>query len=229
MPRNDQNTPLPSGLEKALRASQLEIAAAEAEFLKGRPARISSRYANLASDANPLSPYEAQLIDGSHDYDPDAIYTRSTNKFDHSSVMHTPFPRQVVSMIQAIVSSNLIPEYRTPHDFIRNAVIHQLHREQERFEQLPAALTLERMAAWVDQQEAEVANLDRITEDYIERMRTYREKERWEALEQLVGKAETVAEQFGNEWGDAIMVEIRKANFALGSARRDSDRERGDS
>lgn len=222
MPRNDQNVPLPKALEELLRQSQLEITATEAEFVTANRARVTSRYVNLAADDNPLSPYEEQLLDGSHDYDPDAIYTRSTNKFDHSSTMHTPFPRQVISMVQAIVSSNLVPEYRTPHDFIRNAVLHQLHREADRFEQITPALTIERMASWVDQQRAEVANLDKITEDYIDRMRTYRERERWEALAQLVPKAETVAEQFGNEWGDAIMVEVRKANLALGAQERNA-------
>lgn len=85
---------------------------------------------------------------------------------------------------------------------------------------MPHALTIERMAAWVDQQEAEVANLDRITEDYVNRMRAYRERERWEALEGLIAKAETVADQFGGEWGDALHEEIHRANVAITTAKR---------
>ena len=61
-----------------------------------------------------------------HQYDPARIYTRSTNKFDHSTPLTVGFPREVLALVGKIVSSGVWGEYRSNQDFVRDAVVHRL-------------------------------------------------------------------------------------------------------
>ena len=70
--------------------------------------------------------WESWMATPEHQYDPARIYTRSTNKFDHSTPLTVGFPREVLALVGKIVSSGVWGEYRSNQDFVRDAVVHRL-------------------------------------------------------------------------------------------------------
>jgi hypothetical protein len=64
---------------------------------------------------------------GSEAYSVDKFYTRSTNKHDHSSEkIQTPYPPNVHAMIMELVNDAGFPDYRSPQDVARDAVVHRI-------------------------------------------------------------------------------------------------------
>lgn len=68
-------------------------------------------------------------------YDYNAFYVRSTNSkgFDKPvrTDFFTSFPPELTGELNALIARQVFPEYRTSQDFIRDAVVHHLHRRQE--------------------------------------------------------------------------------------------------
>ncbi len=65
-------------------------------------------------------------------YDPDAFYTEASDKKGRGEPVQARVPPQIQGGIAALVQSGNIPSYQTQSDFIRNALVHQLHRDAER-------------------------------------------------------------------------------------------------
>lgn len=59
-------------------------------------------------------------------YDPTAVYTRATNRFDHAVNMNVRVPVEVDMMIGELV--NRLPTVKNKSEFVRDAVIHGLWR-----------------------------------------------------------------------------------------------------
>lgn len=65
-------------------------------------------------------------------YDPNAFYTEGTDKKGMGERITVRVPPRVVRGIAKIVQSGKIPPYETVSDFVRNAIVHQLHKDAER-------------------------------------------------------------------------------------------------
>jgi len=65
------------------------------------------------------------------DCSPDRFYTKATDNHGHSELVHLKVPPGTLSTIAQIVQSRAIPEYRTSHDLIRDAIVHRLHYLRE--------------------------------------------------------------------------------------------------
>lgn len=65
-------------------------------------------------------------------YDPDAFYTEASDKKGRGEPIQARVPPQIAGGIAALVQSGKIPQYQTMSDFVRNAVVHQLHKDAER-------------------------------------------------------------------------------------------------
>lgn len=70
----------------------------------------------------------------SDNYDPDAFYIEARDKNGGGEIINARIPPQIHGSIAALVQSGKIPQYRTQSDFIRNAIVHQLHKDLERTE-----------------------------------------------------------------------------------------------
>lgn len=65
-------------------------------------------------------------------YDPNAFYTEASDKKGRGEPINARIPPQIHHGIAALVQSGKIPQYETQSDFVRNALVHQLHRDAER-------------------------------------------------------------------------------------------------
>jgi hypothetical protein len=59
--------------------------------------------------------------------DPTKFYARATAPQDDAIEIETTVPPQVLADIQQLVDDGDFPEYRTPDDFYRDALVHELH------------------------------------------------------------------------------------------------------
>lgn len=65
-------------------------------------------------------------------YDPNAFYTEGSDKKGQGERITIRIPPRVARGISKIVQSGKIPPYETLSDFVRNAIVHQLHKDSER-------------------------------------------------------------------------------------------------
>lgn len=97
------------------------------------------------------------FIDPGKGYRSDRFYTRSSDNQGHDVQMRVRVPKGLDSQIHAAVAE--VPEYRTPHDFIRDAILHRLEWIQTHYAMSPAArrmLEVERFNADITANENEM-------------------------------------------------------------------------
>ena len=81
------------------------------------------------------SQYENQLIDAEREnnftgrvkkYDKEKFYVKSTDSSGHRMWQKLSLPPAYLAQVQILIHSNLIPVYKSPQDFFRDAGIHRL-------------------------------------------------------------------------------------------------------
>lgn len=68
--------------------------------------------------------HESWELEGS--YSPDNYYTYSVDGKGHKEKYNLPVPPSVYGRIGELIASKKVAQYRTPQDFIRDAIIHRL-------------------------------------------------------------------------------------------------------
>ena len=138
-----------------------------------------------------------------HQYDPARIYTRSTNKFDHSTPLTVGFPREVLALVGKIVSSGVWGEYRSNQDFVRDAVVHRLQTMAAQLgdETFEYRLMIERVQCILDQRAADMRALDKMAESLEEIGDRAAEDGNWANLREIIRQTEILADQIGGPWG----------------------------
>lgn len=82
----------------------------------------------------PLRPAEPAKNGSSHDawqtedpaYSVDRFYTRATNDKDHGEYIRVKLAPEVIAELNRIVASGIVPEYESPQDIIRDAIVHRV-------------------------------------------------------------------------------------------------------
>lgn len=64
-------------------------------------------------------------------YSPDAFYTEASDKKGRGTPLQARVPPNIAHSIAALVQSGKLPQYETSSDFIRDALVHHLHRRLE--------------------------------------------------------------------------------------------------
>lgn len=65
-------------------------------------------------------------------YDPDSFYVASRNAKGFKTTFTLSITPEVAAGIGEVIASRVLPHYRTPGDFYRNAIVHQLHKDRDR-------------------------------------------------------------------------------------------------
>jgi hypothetical protein len=60
-------------------------------------------------------------------YDPNSFYPASRDKKGFGASIRITVPPSILGEVSALVARGIIPEYRTNHDFFRDAIVHRLH------------------------------------------------------------------------------------------------------
>lgn len=151
--RRQQSIPIPAGLED-LEAIEADLAKMENQLIGSLSWDELVKLRGGQTGYQPNRYVEGNLSD-SEEYDPAAIYTRSTNAHDHSVIVHVGLPREVRIAVQRLVGLRIWPEYRSEGDFIRNAIMHQLHRDVAAagLDSYQPMLAQERFWAWVEERD----------------------------------------------------------------------------
>lgn len=64
-------------------------------------------------------------------YSPDLFYCKATDTKGHGEKVGGRVPPDIYAQIQQIVHDDNFPDYTMPMDFIRDAIVHHLHRRQD--------------------------------------------------------------------------------------------------
>lgn len=64
-------------------------------------------------------------------YDPEKFYTRAHDHHGHGEVLRFKVPPDVYAQIQVLVHEDELVDYKMPADFVRDAIVHHLHRRKD--------------------------------------------------------------------------------------------------
>lgn len=116
-------------------------------------------------------------------YREDRFYTRSVNADGHGTRMQVRVPQGIDSQMHAAVAE--VPEYKTVHDLIRDAVIHRLEFLQKRYNLGDGArrmLELERIRAGMAHRNQETEEMQGAVDDLEEKLQSLYNKEDWSMM-----------------------------------------------
>jgi hypothetical protein len=74
-------------------------------------------------------------------YDPDRIYSQSVDAKGHSALLHVRVKPWIASKISELIAARKL-DYKTPQDFVRDALVHRLHYwlQEKNLEELDSIL-----------------------------------------------------------------------------------------
>lgn len=136
-------------------------------------------------------------------YDPDGVYTASTDGKGHYEQARVKIPPQIEHLIAEMVAAN--PTFKSSQDFIRNAIFHSLHKYLTSTPDVPprlqAALEAERMANDMDME-------SRIYRSHVETMDQARtalnnciESSDWDTMNEIADMMDDASENPGVPYG----------------------------
>lgn len=98
------------------------------------------------------------------------VYNRSTDGHGHNVNLQTRIAPDIAGEINALVASQVIPEYRTAADVVRDALVHRLYYIAQRTKNgdLERRITIEMRLARLDAWRAEMANMERLLNEQTE-------------------------------------------------------------
>lgn len=142
-------------------------------------------------------------------YRPDRFYTSSLNEHHHGERMQVRVPQGIDSQILAAV--NIVSQYRSPHDFWRDAAVHRLEWVQHHYDvddSVRRFLELERMEADSDRAREEVRTMTASVENLNAALAEHYEAEDWQMFaDELVRGDERVLwlrEPYKNQAGKVL-------------------------
>lgn len=130
-------------------------------------------------------------------YKIEGFYPGSTNKHDHSSMVHLKIAPHVHAKAMELVTQCGIPEYRTVQDFYRDAALHRMKWLAEKYKDAD-------LLAFVDRQ-VTVAALDRINQQHAE----------WVAVIEQVTDTLKRLKDYGDGDSTAMLIDSMTPNIAI--------------
>lgn len=140
----------------------------------------------------PSGDFDPWDTDKGHEYNEDAFYTRSTNKYDHSTDIRFRFPPHLSAMVSEVVDSKRFPQLRSSADFYRDAAVHRLHHINEmiRDEKYSKTLSIEMRLARVEARKKEMEELKMGIDTHEQTLELARQTEDYEAMSDTLADIE---------------------------------------
>lgn len=174
-------------------------------------------------DKNAASESDVFSLVNERGYRPDRFYTRSLNADGHGERMQVRVPQGIDSQIYAAVAE--IAEYRSVHDFMRDAAVHRLEYLQKHHnlgEGARRSLELERLQADRERRAQEAGVMQASVEDLAEKLQGLWDKEDWglmaeeleegsESVDWLRDPYKTRAAKVLEDWKGRARVKIAEA------------------
>lgn len=116
-------------------------------------------------------------------YREDRFYCRSVNADGHGEKLSLRVPQGIDSQMHAAVAE--VPEYRTMHDLVRDAVIHRLEYLQKRYNLGDGArrmLELERISANMEQRTQETETMQAAVENLEGKLQRLYDQRDWSMI-----------------------------------------------
>lgn len=147
-------------------------------------------------------------------YSIDTFYTRATDAHGHSSYPKFRCPPHLYDRIASLVASRRIPPYSTPHDFVRDAVVHRLHYVERNIDDLTLRDDISHALAY-EEQRHRADSYTRVVDEHLSYARTCREVatkatdlEDWIGLRALAGDMRVAADNMRAPFDQHVIVEV---------------------
>lgn len=115
---------------------------------------------------------------GGTGYDPDAVYSRATNQFNHGKTIKVTLPPEVIAQLEQWARARFIREYRSYQDVVRDAIHHHLVKLADKHGNYEAheALARERLQCQIDQSRRSMMEADELIANTEEVLREYEKR-----------------------------------------------------
>lgn len=165
------------------------------------------------------------------EYSPDKFYCRSSDTHGHYRHVRVNVPPTMAGMLESMVESGGIPEYRTSQDVIRDAIVHRLeylnkvYMKSEKYERV---LAVERRRALVEQLTLQMQEFGHLVESIRRSISEAALAGDWYALQMALDNAEIEAEgpTMRDPYKGQILAIVDEARSKYSDALRRYNRER---
>lgn len=99
--------------------------------LRGGPVTTATAGSSTNTGAGAQVSAWLRVADDIGGYDPEKFYTRAHDHHGHGEILRFKVPPDVYAQIQVMVHEDELVDYTMPADFVRDAIVHHLHRRKD--------------------------------------------------------------------------------------------------
>jgi hypothetical protein len=150
-------------------------------------------------------------LDDPSSYNPDEFYCRSTDGHGHSKNLQVRVPPEIDGAISKVLNSGCIPVYEySKQNFIRNAINHQLWKDQQRIEsgELQRIMTRQIGLAILDARRQETKESDQLIQEFKELLEEATARTDWEKLSQIIEDGDLIIETLRGTYQSKLQQEL---------------------
>lgn len=153
-------------------------------------------------------------------YDPHRTYTRATNEHDHDAKIRVGLPKGIMALVNE--AAEHYPGYRSPHDVLRDAVVHRLWWLAEHHPQLVELRGIDDWAVEMavaqehDRVQQRQRNIDQ-AQDVLAKIEVMGD---WSTYERVVERYAEYAVGLDQPWASKMEAVVQEARRRLSRAKR---------
>lgn len=140
------------------------------------------------------------------EYDPDNLYVRATNAYNHHAKVTVAIPPELAAVVDDIVANQ---PYKGVKDFVRDAIYHRVHywNTHGKTNEIAARwMQVERAACYVESIRAENEAMRELLVGLKDQMEDLKAMRDYETLAALVNETEDLIERVRGPWREKLAV-----------------------
>lgn len=180
---------------------------------KGQDDDVSVTPLRAVQESTGIDPW--QLEDAN--YSRANFYTRSVDSRGHKETFHVPSPPAIFGQVGELVASRMIPAYRSPQDFVRDAIVHRLRdvAEMTASGQLARVISLEVIRCQQEQMLVEMEEFEKVLVTSEQVMEQAAKLEDVGMLDQAITYSKEQAESIRDPYRSRLLVTVQKHEETL--------------